>query len=134
MKKQYVLGRSQGHRKALLRNLGMQLIMHKRLTTTLTKAKALRPFIEPIITKSKKATTHNRRQVFANFQNKEVSKTLFNEVAKRIHERPGGYTRIIRLPRRAGDNAAMAFIELVDYSHKQPMAANPLTLKINKKA
>lgn len=123
MKKQYVLGRTQGHRKALLKNLGMQLIMYKRLTTTLAKAKALRSFIESIITKSKQDTTHNRRQVFARFQNKTATKILFEEVAPRISDRKGGYTRIIRLPNRAGDNAAMAFIELVDYSQKQTMKA-----------
>ena len=118
MKKQYVLGRVQSQRKALLKNLGIQLIEHKHLTTTLAKAKALRPFIESIITKSKKDDTHSRRQVFANFQNKKTTKILFDDIAPRIQDRPGGYTRIIQLPPRPGDNAKMAFIELVDYSKK----------------
>ena len=123
MKKQYVLGRTKGQRNALLKNLGKQLIIHKRLTTTLAKAKALRPFIESIITKSKNDSTHSRRQVFASFQDKVPTKILFNEVAARISDRPGGYTRIIRLPKRAGDNANMALIELVDYSRKQETTA-----------
>lgn len=123
MKKQYTLGRTQGHRKALLKNLGIQLIMHKRLTTTLTKAKALRPFVEAIITKSKKDTTHHRRQVFARFQSKYATSALFNEIAPRISDRPGGYTRIIRLPNRLGDNANMALIELVDFSQKHAVKA-----------
>lgn len=123
MKKQYVLGRKKGHRKALLTNLGKKLIIHKRIITTLAKAKALKPFIEPILTKSKKDTVHSRRQVFAHFQDKVPTKTLFNDIAPRIADRPGGYTRIIHLPRRAGDNAEMAMIELVDYSIQQESTA-----------
>ena len=124
MKKQYTLGRKRAHRKALLKNLSIQLILHKHLITTLAKAKALRPFIEAIITKSKHDTTHHRRQVFAHFQDKTATKTLFQDVAPRIKDRQGGYTRIIRLPKRPGDNADMAFIELVDYSHKQQNTAS----------
>lgn len=124
MKKQYVLGRKKAHRKALLANLGKNLIIHKRIITTLAKAKALKPFIEPILTKSKTNTTHSRRQVFARFQDKVPTKTLFTDIAPRIADRPGGYTRIIHLPKRAGDNADMAMIELVDYSRKQENIAS----------
>ena len=116
MHKRYILGRKSAHRKALLTNLSKGLITHKKVITTLAKAKALRKFIEPILTKSKKDTTHTRRLVFSFFQDKEPVKTLFNDIAHRIANRPGGYTRIIRLPKRAGDNADMALIELVDYS------------------
>ena len=118
MNKRYTLQRTASHRKALLRNLGKQLLLHKRLITTLAKAKALRPFIEPLLTKSKKDTTHHRRHIFAHFQDKQVTRTLFQDIAPRLAHRPGGYTRIIRLPRRAGDNAALALVELVDYTTK----------------
>lgn len=117
MKKQYVLGRKKEARKALLKNLGKQLIEHKRITTTLPKAKYLRPFIERIITKTKNPTTHNRREVFKHFQDKHTTQILFNDIAPRVQDRPGGYTRIIKLAPRKSDNAAIAFIELVDFSH-----------------
>jgi len=115
------LGRKVAHRKALLSNLSSQLIMHKRLVTTLAKAKALRTHIEPIITKSKKVDTkdltmHQHRIVFSYLQNKEAVKELFTVISPKIISRPGGYTRIIKLGIRSGDNAEKAMIELVDFN------------------
>ena len=110
------LSRKKGHRRALLANLGTQLIMHKRITTTVAKAKALRMYIEPLITRSKIDSTHNRRVVFRYLQDKQVINELFGEVSNRIADRPGGYTRILRTEHRAGDNAEMCIIELVDYN------------------
>lgn len=110
------LGRTASHRKAMLANMASSLILHKRITTTLAKAKALRTYVEPIITKSKSDTTHSRRTVFAYLQDKEVVTILFREIAEKVATRPGGYTRIIKLNNRAGDNAEMALIELVDYN------------------
>ncbi|CCM09903.1 50S ribosomal protein L17 [Cardinium endosymbiont cEper1 of Encarsia pergandiella] len=110
------LGRPAGHRKALLMNLSKSLIMHKRIVTTLAKGKVLRSFIEPILTRAKQDTTHARRMVFSHFQDKVPVKELFNHIVEKIEQRPGGYTRIIKLANRAGDNAAMCMIELVDYN------------------
>lgn len=110
------LSRKKGHRRALLANLSNSLIMHKRIQTTTAKAKALRRYIEPLITKAKTNTTHNRRVVFSYLQNKEAAKELFDEVSKKVGDRPGGYTRIVRLGNRLGDNAEIAIIELVDYN------------------
>lgn len=110
------LGRTDSHRKAMLSNMASSLILHKRITTTLAKAKALRKYVEPIITKSKEDTTHSRRTVFSYLKDKETVAILFREVAEKVANRPGGYTRIIKLENRAGDNAEMAFIELVDYN------------------
>jgi large subunit ribosomal protein L17 len=110
------LGRTASHRKALLRNLACELINHKKITTTLAKAKALRTFIEPLITKGKENTTHQRRVVFSYLQNKEAVTELFGPVAEKIGGRPGGYTRIIKLGIRHGDNAETALIELVDFN------------------
>jgi large subunit ribosomal protein L17 len=110
------LGRTSSHRKATLSNLASSLFLHKRINTTLAKAKALRQFVEPLITKAKNDTTHTRRVVFSYLQNKESVKALYNEVVDRIGERPGGYTRIIKLGSRLGDNAEMAMIELVDFN------------------
>ena len=110
------LGRTASHRRALLANLGAQLIQHKRITTTLAKAKALRTYIEPLITKSKENTTHQRRVVFSYMQDKEAIKELFDVIRLKIEGRPGGYTRIIKLGARTGDNAELAMIELVDYN------------------
>ena len=110
------LGRTASHRKAMLANMASSLILHKRITTTLAKAKALRTYVEPIITKSKNDTTHSRRTVFAYLQDKEVVTILFREVAEKVANRPGGYTRIIKLNNRLGDNAEMALIELVDFN------------------
>src|SRR6476620_4242693 len=109
------LGRTSAHRKAMLSNMASYLILHKRITTTVAKAKALRKYVEPLLTKSKDDTTHSRRTVFSYLQNKESVKTLFGEVASKIADRPGGYTRIIKLGDvRVGDNAEMCLIELVD--------------------
>lgn len=110
------LGRTTPHRKALLRNLSIALIEHKRIVTTLAKAKALRIFIEPLLTKSKTDTTHQRRIVFSYLQNNDALKELFSVVNSKIATRPGGYTRIIKLDRRLGDAADMAMIELVDFN------------------
>ncbi|MEM0995663.1 MAG: 50S ribosomal protein L17 [Bacteroidota bacterium] len=112
------LGRTASHRKAMLRNMAASLLMSekKRIITTVAKAKALRVFIEPLITKSKTNTTHSRRTVFARLGNKEAVKILFGEVAAAVGDRPGGYTRILKIGPRKGDNAEMALIELVDFS------------------
>lgn len=110
------LGRTDSHRKAMLSNMATSLIKHKRITTTLAKAKALRTYVEPLITKSKNDTTHSRRTVFAYLKDKEAVGILFREVSEKVASRPGGYTRIIKLENRLGDNAEMAFIELVDYN------------------
>ncbi len=110
------LSRTSSHRKALLANIASSLIMHKRITTTLAKAKALRSYVEPLITKSKNDTMHSRRTVFAYLQDKQAVTELFRNVAAKIANRPGGYTRIIKLQNRLGDNAEMALIELVDYN------------------
>jgi len=111
------LGRKTAHRKALLSNMASSLILNKRITTTVAKAKALRKYVEPLITKAKDDTTHSRRTVFSYLQNKESVKTLFGEVAGKVSDRPGGYTRIIKLDDvRVGDNAEMCLIELVDFN------------------
>ena len=110
------LGRKSGHRKALLQNLSNALIEHKRIQTTLAKAKALRRHIEPIVTKSKSNTTHSRRVCFSYLQNKEAVKELFGTIAPAIGDRPGGYTRVIRMGFRKGDGAEMALIEFVDFN------------------
>ena len=110
------LGRKAGHRAALLMNLSLALIQHKRIFTTVAKAKALKKHIEPLITKSKNNTTHNRRTVFAYLSNKEAVTELFSTVAAKIANRPGGYTRVIRTGFRKGDGAEMAMIELVDFN------------------
>lgn len=115
-KKHNHLGRTTSHRRAMLANMASSLIEHKRITTTLAKAKALRVYVEPLITKSKNDTTHSRRVVFSYLQNKEVLTELFRDVAAKVANRPGGYTRIIKLENRLGDNAEMAMIELVDYN------------------
>ncbi|PSR15060.1 MAG: 50S ribosomal protein L17 [Bacteroidetes bacterium] len=110
------LGRKVGHRKALLKNLSISLIEHKRINTTLAKAKALRLFVEPILTKSKDSSTHSQRVVFSYLQNKEAIKELFGTIAPKIADRPGGYLRIIKTGFRKGDAAEMAMIELVDFN------------------
>src|SRR5919107_5005833 len=110
------LGRKKAHREALLSNLACQLIQHKRIVTTLAKAKALRVYAEPLITKSKENTTHQHRVVFSYLQDKEAIKELFGTVAEKVAGRPGGYTRIIKLGARVGDNAETALIELVDFN------------------
>ncbi len=110
------LGRQTAHRKAMLANMACSLIEHKRINTTVAKAKALKQFVEPMITKSKEDTTHNRRIVMAKLRQKDAVAELFRDVAAKIADRPGGYTRIIKLGNRLGDNADMAMIELVDYN------------------
>jgi large subunit ribosomal protein L17 len=111
------LGRKTAHRSALLSNMASSLILNKRITTTVAKAKALRKYVEPLITKAKDDTTHSRRTVFSYLQNKESVKTLFSEVVGKVAERPGGYTRIIKMgDTRVGDNAEMCLIELVDFN------------------
>lgn len=110
------LGRTSAHRKALLSNLACQLIEYKHITTTLAKAKSLRVYVEPIITRSKQDTMHNRRMAFSYLQNKEAIKELFGVIGDKVASRPGGYTRIIKLQPRFGDAAEMAYIELVDFN------------------
>lgn len=110
------LSRQAGHRKAMLANMACSLIEHKRINTTVAKAKALKVFVEPLVTKSKEDTTHNRRIVFSYLRNKYAVAELFREVAPKVGDRPGGYTRIIKLGNRLGDNADMAMIELVDFN------------------
>ncbi len=110
------LGRKSAHRKAMLANMASSLIMHKRIETTTAKAKALKRYVEPLITRSKEDSTHTRRVVFSYLQDKEAVSELFREVASKVGDRPGGYTRIIKLGNRQGDNADMCLIELVDYN------------------
>lgn len=115
-KKDNHLGRTKEHRSAMLSNMAASLILHKRISTTLAKAKALRVYVEPLITKGKDNTTHSRRTVFSYLQNKYAVKELFGDVAAKVGERPGGYTRIFKTGNRIGDNAETAIIELVDYN------------------
>ena len=122
------LGRKTAHRKAMLSNMASSLIQHKRIATTLAKAKALQVYVEPLLTKSKEDTTHSRRMVFSHLQNKEMVTELFQNVSQKIANRPGGYTRILRTGFRLGDNAEMCIIELVDYNE------NMLKEKAAKKA
>ena len=122
------LGRTADHRQAMLANLAISLIMHKRITTTLAKAKALKKYVEPLVTRAKNDSTNSRRVVFSYLQNKEAIKELFGPIAEKVGDRPGGYTRIIKLGTRLGDAAAMAFIELVDFDDN--MAKTP---KVDKK-
>ena len=110
------LGRTASHRKAMLSNMASSLIQHKRISTTVAKAKALRKYVEPLITKAKTDSTHSRRVVFSYLQDKESITTLFGEIAEKVANRPGGYTRIIKTGNRLGDNADMCIIELVDYN------------------
>ncbi|MCB0459024.1 MAG: 50S ribosomal protein L17 [Flavobacteriaceae bacterium] len=110
------LGRKTAHRKSMLANMACSLIEHKRINTTLAKAKAIRQYVEPLITKSKEDSTHNRRIVFSYLKNKYAVTELFREVATKVADRPGGYVRIIKLGNRLGDNAEMAMVELVDYN------------------
>ena len=110
------LGRKDGHRKAMLANMASSLIMHKRINTTVAKAKALKTYVEPLITKSKEDTTHSRRTVFSYLKNKEAVKELFSIIAPRIADRPGGYSRVLHTGFRQGDGADMALIELVDFN------------------
>lgn len=119
-KKGKKIGRTSAHRRRTLQALSTALIENKRITTTVAKAKALRPFVEPLITRAKEDTQHNRRQVFRYLQNKEAIQELFGEVSERVGDRPGGYTRIVRVGQRSGDGAELAMVELVDYNDVQP--------------
>jgi large subunit ribosomal protein L17 len=117
------LGRTSSHRKAMLSNMAASLILHKRIKTTVAKAKSLRKYVEPLITKSKNDTTHSRRTVFSLLKNKEAVSELFKEISQKVAERPGGYTRILKIGNRIGDNADMCIIELVDYNENMLSAA-----------
>ena len=130
------LSRTKAHRDALLANMTISLIMHKRIFTTLAKAKALRVYAEPLINRAKEDTMVNRRVVFSYLQNKEAVKVLFQEIAEKIAERPGGYTRILKTGNRLGDNAQTCFIELVDYNetyNKEAKAAKAKTRRSRRK-
>lgn len=117
------LGRTASHRSAMLANMAVSLIMHKRITTTLAKAKALKMYVEPLITRSKDDSTNSRRVVFSYLQNKYAIKELFSTVAEKVGDRPGGYTRVIKLGTRKGDAAQIAFIELVDFDENMAKTA-----------
>src|SRR5574344_717881 len=117
------LSRTASHRSSMLANMAISLIMHKRITTTLAKAKALKKYVEPLITKSKEDTTNSRRVVFSNLQDKFAVTELFKEISTKVADRPGGYTRIIKLGTRQGDTASMCFIELVDYDENMAKTA-----------
>lgn len=126
------LGRTSSHRKAMLANMAVSLILHKGITTTVAKAKTLRMYIEPILSKAKEDTTNNRRMVFSSLKDKKAVTELFKEIAQKIADRPGGYTRILKLENRIGDNAKMCRIELVDYNEN--MLASKTTDTKTKKA
>ena len=132
------LGRKSGHRKALLANMAASLILHKRIQTTVAKAKALQSYVEPLITKSKDDSTHSRRVVFSYLKSKEAVSELFRTVAPKIADRPGGYTRVLKTGFRQGDGADMALIELVDFNEAAlaaaPKAAKKTTRRSSKKA
>ena len=131
------LGRTDSHRNAMLANMACSLIKHKRITTTVAKAKALKKFVEPLITKAKDDTTNSRRVVFSNLQDKYAVTELFKEISVKIADRPGGYTRIIKTGNRLGDNAEMCFIELVDYNEnmaKEKVAKKATRTRRSKKA
>lgn len=117
------LGRTSSHRKAMLSNMASSLILHKRIKTTVAKAKALRMYVEPLINRSKEDTTHSRRVVFSHLQDKEAVSELFREVSQKVASRPGGYTRILKLGNRLGDAAEMCYIELVDYNENMLAAS-----------
>ena len=132
------LGRKSGHRKALLANMAASLILHKRIQTTVAKAKALQSYVEPLITKSKDDSTHSRRVIFSYLKSKEAVSELFRTVAPKIADRPGGYTRVLKTGFRQGDGADMALIELVDFNEaalaSAPKAAKKTTRRSSKKA
>ena len=131
------LGRTASHRNAMLANMACSLIKHKRITTTVAKAKALKKFVEPLITRAKDDTTNSRRVVFSNLQDKYAVTELFKEISVKIADRPGGYTRIIKTGNRLGDNAEMCFIELVDYNEnmaKEKVAKKATRTRRSKKA
>ena len=119
------LGRTASHRKAMLSNMGASLLLHKRISTTLAKAKELKKFVEPLVTRAKEDSTHNRRSAFSYLKSKEAIKSLFGEVIEKVGTRPGGYTRIIKTGFRLGDNAEMCIIELVDFNELMLKDAAP---------
>ena len=127
------LGRKTAHRKAMLANMASSLILHKRIATTVAKAKALRIYVEPLLTKSKDDSTHSRRTVFSYLGNKEAVDMLFKEISSKIADRPGGYTRILKTGARLGDNADMCFIELVDYNENMLNAKAPTKAKTSRR-
>jgi len=127
------LGRTASHRSAMLANMAISLIMHKRITTTVAKAKALKKYVEPLVTKAKEDSTNSRRVVFSYLQNKEAIKELFSVVAEKVGDRPGGYTRIIKLGTRQGDAAQICFIELVDFDPEMVKTAGKKRLLLLKK-
>ena len=128
------LGRTASHRSALLANMAVSLIMHKRITTTVAKAKALKKYVEPLITKAKEDSTNSRRVVFSYLQNKEAIKELFGAVSQKVGDRPGGYTRIIKLGTRQGDAAQVCFIELVDFDEAMAKETKKKTTRRSRKA
>ena len=133
LKKVNHLGRTNTHRAALLSNMAASLILQKRISTTIAKAKALRVYVEPLLTKSKDDSTHSRRTVFAYLGNKEAVDMLFKEISSKIADRPGGYTRILKTGARMGDNADMCFIELVDYNENMLAAKAPAKAKASRR-
>ena len=128
------LGRKSGHRKALLSNMASSLILHKRITTTVAKAKALRSYVEPLVTKSKDDTTHNRRVVFSYLKNKEAVSELFRVIAPKVADRPGGYTRVLHVGFRQGDAAEMALIEFVDFNEAALASTEKTAKKTNRRS
>ena len=128
------LGRTASHRAAMLSNMAVSLIMHKRITTTVAKAKALKKYVEPLITKAKEDSTNSRRVVFSYLQNKEAIKELFGAVSQKVGDRPGGYTRIIKLGTRQGDAAQVCFIELVDFDEAMAKETKKKTTRRSRKA
>lgn len=128
------LGRQSGHRKALLANMACSLIEHKRITTTVAKAKALRSYVEPLITKAKEDTTHNRRIVFSYLKDKNAVSELFRTIAPKIADRPGGYTRVLHVGFRQGDAAEMALIELVDFNEAALASATKAAKKTTRRS
>ncbi|MDR5591779.1 50S ribosomal protein L17 [Christiangramia sp. SM2212] len=133
-KKTNHLGRKTAHRKAMLANMACSLIEHKRINTTVAKAKALKVFVEPLVTKCKEDTTHNRRIVFSKLRSKEAVSELFREVAPKVGDRPGGYTRVIKLGSRLGDAAEMALVELVDFNETYNVGEKPKKKKSTRRA
>jgi large subunit ribosomal protein L17 len=127
------LGRKSAHRKAMLSNMAASLILHKRISTTLAKAKALRIYVEPLITRSKEDSTHSRRLVFSYLQSKEAVSELFREISKKVADRPGGYTRILKTVNRLGDNADMCIMELVDYNETMLSSKEPVKAKTTRR-
>jgi large subunit ribosomal protein L17 len=127
------LGRTSSHRKAMLSNMATSLILHKRISTTLAKAKALKTYVEPLITRSKEDSTNSRRLVFSYLQSKEAVSELFREVSQKIADRPGGYTRILKTGNRLGDNADMCILELVDYNETMLSSKEPAKAKATRR-